>query len=1355
MVKKMTNGSLSAAKVPQANRNLHQSAVQKSATREVSPLLVSSDSVPPGVSVPDFIFLSDKVEALNKLNPRGAAMVTADNVNDVLHFLWAKDLTCTRKFQDFNLADWIVKGDHGLIERWYNEVYCAPYRWRRTEKVYAAIEKVNYDDTVVVLVGKVELDMDSLEGMLRLSGVPPERQVHVVFQDPTLKSKVAKRLKFSGHKCYKKVSLVRSWGDTVGDLLNNANTYKGTKYEQVGSQADVVLCEGQVPQIRHWDIKIHGVVYGRALKGGSNQLNNSMYFERTLWTRGNLWLLPKPNPTSAPKESGKEAPQAASAPKESGKEAPKAEVKVAAFFNTMFAKYARQVTQEANECVMLGGFNLPRFTGYENVHFIVTPADAREKKQHIGVNWETPSALRGALDALYAGKQAAPMIIATNLGSGSWVRGDEARSGLSFFLAAHYKDVAFKTEDEALAKALRDNLATVPSFKKSGITWKLEPAMYLLCDGGTVEKTIVWVLATDGNNIVPDTIKPKVTENWMEMQRKTSTNPSEWNWEERAKQENMPLDFMTKGSDDQFRQTRELCINFGEIVSDPLHAFLRGEAAGPDNKYMMLDILNWDYGRMERVHNYIQWVFPIKDPSQFNRHAPVLTRALAKTVAADSKAMANIQKMFVHFLGFAGLEIDRRSNTVLRIGKSAAFAKRRRVVWGGEHNHNWLRISRILTCLGMLGMVDQQAALFKALEMLWGRGDIPESAKRSFSYWANSAGQGSKYTIPRHAGGGSDAAPAGVQVGPASRKEGEKGAEAPSTEDILAHITADTIDSILTYIYTTGDYFFSNAFKSSKELLAHIYEELQKPRSNDEKKRNLPFQWANIGVRMLNAWYQIEMGKTQLAARTIVAMPGGFPWLEKQPVAVPGSEATMDVLKTITIKKKTAKRRVLSVRGDENDAIVAFFQNRIERSQLNIPITTKKKTLIGGINTDTIDSILTFICKDAGVNVNPHIRGKTPTELKTYIYRNIKRIKYGPPLGKDSKYEYDKLGDMPFKWDDDGPKVLDDWYTQEGITFNFDVLCNGRLCTEGARLGEGGFGAVVAFTTPGPHPVEFALKVELPAPKRKQIPLEVMDGRCSLQAPVAEVTVGDDLKDNIRVWTAKRAEIRGAGKKYVYVMSTQTGNCFYLFYNMFKYIDPPGQAAHADAVYESIVNVYKDLTKQIFCALRENIWIDDIKEDNFLYRRVCTHGIRAMLNDFGYWATLPEGSKNSYLRKDENGEHTYGLHPILESIRKLTVMQTRDGNVDAVGLRFKNKETERHASAKDRLLQYLGGNEESKAAERKDIEENPRVAYYFMHIIDTFKSEVTLTKDGRIRFVRGKPKATTVRATIFVDRTSA
>ena len=37
------------------------------------------------------------------------------------------------------------------------------------------------------------------------------------------------------------------------------------------------------------------------------------------------------------------------------------------------------------------------------------------------------------------------------------------------------------------------------------------------------------------------------------------------------------------------------------------------------------DIWSWNYGKLEQVHDFIQWIFPLNESSAYNSNAPILT----------------------------------------------------------------------------------------------------------------------------------------------------------------------------------------------------------------------------------------------------------------------------------------------------------------------------------------------------------------------------------------------------------------------------------------------------------------------------------------------------------------------------------------------------------------------------------------------------------------------------------------------------------------------------------------------------------------------------------------------------------
>ncbi len=153
-----------------------------------------------------------------------------------------------------------------------------------------------------------------------------------------------------------------------------------------------------------------------------------------------------------------------------------------------------------------------------------------------------------------------------------------------------------------------------------------------------------------------------------------------------------------------------------------------------DNRGRTLgDILLWDDERLEREHDYIQWLFPGRKPSGFNSAAPILDtetiQAFHEHVELREKLLRSLDRMLA-FYGFY-----RVSNADLsRVQKDATWEQRRRV-WLSPSNHNFLRVTRILACLRNLGCRDASAAFFGVLqEMYWSEGDRIISSE-SFARW--------------------------------------------------------------------------------------------------------------------------------------------------------------------------------------------------------------------------------------------------------------------------------------------------------------------------------------------------------------------------------------------------------------------------------------------------------------------------------------------------------------------------------------------------------------------------------------------------------------------------------------------
>ena len=172
-------------------------------------------------------------------------------------------------------------------------------------------------------------------------------------------------------------------------------------------------------------------------------------------------------------------------------------------------------------------------------------------------------------------------------------------------------------------------------------------------------------------------------------------------------------------------------------AGDPLLRFYRLE--GEDARGRTLsEIWTWDAARLEGVHDYIQWLFPLPEPSAFNPHAPILTGQATDAFRADPALRQRLLRSLGVMLDFYGLRLEAGDNGTLRIERGSGFAEKSRG-WLRPGDHNHLRLTRILTSLRLLGLDDHSRALFTCLGDI-ARGDTRAVSATTLNYWRRAAG---------------------------------------------------------------------------------------------------------------------------------------------------------------------------------------------------------------------------------------------------------------------------------------------------------------------------------------------------------------------------------------------------------------------------------------------------------------------------------------------------------------------------------------------------------------------------------------------------------------------------------------
>lgn len=162
----------------------------------------------------------------------------------------------------------------------------------------------------------------------------------------------------------------------------------------------------------------------------------------------------------------------------------------------------------------------------------------------------------------------------------------------------------------------------------------------------------------------------------------------------------------------------------------PLIEFYKGNGTDSEGRSLS-EIWAFRHDQWEDRHDFIQWLFPLREPSQFNPDAPLLTDGDVALFHADAPLQENLKRSFGLFLAFLGLRLE--GDQVVRTSEG----ERNRVF---DHpNHNWLRITRVLTSIRILGLETECRAFFSFLNQLHDE-DRSGATTESFRYWREAAG---------------------------------------------------------------------------------------------------------------------------------------------------------------------------------------------------------------------------------------------------------------------------------------------------------------------------------------------------------------------------------------------------------------------------------------------------------------------------------------------------------------------------------------------------------------------------------------------------------------------------------------
>jgi hypothetical protein len=151
------------------------------------------------------------------------------------------------------------------------------------------------------------------------------------------------------------------------------------------------------------------------------------------------------------------------------------------------------------------------------------------------------------------------------------------------------------------------------------------------------------------------------------------------------------------------------------VTNATIIGFYSGEQPDHRGRYLH-EIQEWSDYQLEAVHDDIQRLFPLPEPSGFNLAAPVLNWECIQEFRTRPDLQEKLHVSFQRMINFCGLEA--RSGEQIEVNRAPSFAAKAER-WLSTGNHNHLRITRILRCLNLLGLETEAKAFFDCLSEVY------------------------------------------------------------------------------------------------------------------------------------------------------------------------------------------------------------------------------------------------------------------------------------------------------------------------------------------------------------------------------------------------------------------------------------------------------------------------------------------------------------------------------------------------------------------------------------------------------------------------------------------------------------
>lgn len=148
---------------------------------------------------------------------------------------------------------------------------------------------------------------------------------------------------------------------------------------------------------------------------------------------------------------------------------------------------------------------------------------------------------------------------------------------------------------------------------------------------------------------------------------------------------------------------------------------------------LLREIWEWDDNELEAEHDYIQWLFPLREATIHNSNAPIVNDSVIEAFSKEPILRRNLLGSLKLMLRFYGLEMNDTENKNIAITVSEEYESRNKI-WLRKYNHNYLRLTRILKSLALFGLQEYTEALYECLRKIYDE-KADEIGEETFNFW--------------------------------------------------------------------------------------------------------------------------------------------------------------------------------------------------------------------------------------------------------------------------------------------------------------------------------------------------------------------------------------------------------------------------------------------------------------------------------------------------------------------------------------------------------------------------------------------------------------------------------------------